>query len=151
MNATVILLDGERVRVTLPEPHWEGRCEISTGIIAKALYSGRRTGRHFMQTYSIWDNGRGGNTGEQFRELEEADYLKICEKVDAEPVYVQIIDESDGRMVRRWMSAAPELLAALEQCLPLIDAYRRDSGGDGDLSAMAARAAIKKARGKSSC
>jgi hypothetical protein len=94
MNATVILIDGERVRVTLPEPHWEGRCEISTGIIAKALYSGRRTGRHFMQTYSIWDNGRGGNTGEQFRELEEADYLKICEKVDAEPVYAQIIDES---------------------------------------------------------
>ena len=102
MNATVILLDGERVRVTLPEPHWEGRCEISTGIIAKALYSGRRTGRHFMQTYSIWDNGRGGNTGEQFRELEEADYLKICEKVDAEAVYVQIIDES-----------GPGLLAAL--------------------------------------
>ena len=47
------------------------------------------------------------------------------------------------------ISAAPELLAALEQCLPLVDAYRRDSGGDGDLSAMTARAAIKKARGKS--
>ena len=46
------------------------------------------------------------------------------------------------------ISAAPELLAALEQCLPLIDAYRRSTGGDGDLSAMAARAAIKKARGK---
>ena len=45
------------------------------------------------------------------------------------------------------ISAAPELLAALEQCLPLIDAYRRSTGGDGDLSAMAARAAIKKARG----
>jgi len=108
MNATVILLDGERVRVTLPEPHWEGRREISTGVIAKALYSGKRTGRHFMQTYSIWDNGRGGNTGEQFRELEESDYLKICEKVDAEPAYVQIVDES-----------APGLLAALVE----VDTY----------------------------
>jgi len=108
MNATVILLMGERVRVTLPEPHWEGRCEISTGVIARALYSGRRTGRHFLQSYSIWDNGRGGNTGEQFRELEEADYLKICEKVDAEPAYVQIIDESD-----------PGLLAALVE----VDTY----------------------------
>jgi len=108
MNATVILLDGERVRVTLPEPHWEGRCEISTGVIARALYSGRRTGRHFLQSYSIWDNGRGGNTGEQFRELEEIDYLKICEKVDAQPAYVQIIDES-----------APGLLAALVE----VDTY----------------------------
>jgi len=108
MNATVILLMGERVRVTLPEPHWEGRREISTGIIAKALYSGRRTGRHFLQSYSIWDNGRGGNTGEQFRELEESDYLKICEKVDAEPVYVRIVDESN-----------PGLLAALVE----VDTY----------------------------
>ena len=45
------------------------------------------------------------------------------------------------------ISAAPELLAALEQCLPLVNAYRRSTGGDGDLSAMNARAAIAKARG----
>ena len=134
MNATVILLNGERVRVTLPEPHWEGRCEISTGIIAKALYSGRRTGRHFMQTYSIWDNGRGGNIGEQFRELEEADYLKICEKVDAEPVYVRIVDES-----------APGLLAALEWAVSQIE---EDLDLDQQAALDAARAAIKKAKGK---
>jgi hypothetical protein len=129
MNATVILLDGERVRVTLPEPHWEGRCEISTGIIAKALYSGKRTGRHFLQSYSIWDNGRGGNTGEQFRELEEADYLKICEKVDAEPVYVQIINES-----------GPGLLAALEWAVGQIE---DDLDLDQQAALDAARAAIK--------
>ena len=40
-----------------------------------------------------------------------------------------------------------ELLAALENCLPIMDAYRRVSGGDGDLSAMAAHAAIAKVRG----
>jgi hypothetical protein len=129
MNATVILLMGERVRVTLPEPHWEGRCEISTGIIAKALYSGRRTGRHFVQTYSIWDNGRGGNTGEQFRELEESDYLKICEKVDAEPVYVRIVDESNSG-----------LLAALEWAVSQIE---DDLDLDQQAALDAARAAIK--------
>jgi hypothetical protein len=42
-----------------------------------------------------------------------------------------------------------DLLAALEQCLPILDAYRRISGGDGDISAMNARAAIAKARGQS--
>jgi len=113
MNATVILLDGERVRVTLPEPHWEGRCEINTGIIAKALYSGKRTGRHFIQTYSIWDNGRGGNTGEQFRELEEADYLKICEKVDAEPVYVRTFNESTPGLVAALVEAETYLHGVL--------------------------------------
>ena len=134
MNATVILIDGERVRVTLPEPHWEGRREISTGIIAKALYSGKRTGRHFIQTYSIWDNGRGGNTGEQFRELEEADYLKICEKVDAEPAYVRILDES-----------GPGLLAALEWAVGQIE---DDLDLDQRAALDAARAAIKKAKGE---
>lgn len=134
MNATVLLLMGDRVRVTLPEPHWEGRREISTGIIAKALYSGKRTGRHFIQTYSIWDNGRGGNTGEQFRELEEADYLKICEKVDAEPAYVRILDES-----------APGLLAALEWAVGQIE---DDLDLDQRAALDAARAAIKKAKGE---
>jgi len=71
-------------------------------------------------------------------------------------VYIATIaDEDDeGRIVcedeqianGKLIAAAPDLLAALEQCLPLIDAYRRNSGGDGDLSAMNARAAIKKAR-----
>ena len=42
---------------------------------------------------------------------------------------------------------APDLLAMLEQALPIIDAYRRTSGGDGDITAMAARAVIAKAKG----
>jgi hypothetical protein len=37
------------------------------------------------------------------------------------------------------------MLKALEQALPIIDAYRRMSGGDGDISALNVRAAIAKA------
>lgn len=46
------------------------------------------------------------------------------------------------------VSAAPDLLAALEQCLPIVDAYRRLSLGDGDLTANNARNAIAKAKGQ---
>jgi hypothetical protein len=41
-----------------------------------------------------------------------------------------------------------ELLAALKQCLPILNAYRKQSGGDGDITAMTARAAIARVEGK---
>jgi len=44
------------------------------------------------------------------------------------------------------IAAAPDLLAALEQCLPILDAHRRAALGEGDLTARTARAAIAKAR-----
>ena len=45
------------------------------------------------------------------------------------------------------IAAAPDLLAALEQCLPILDAHRRAALGEGDLTARTARAAIAKAGG----
>ena len=39
------------------------------------------------------------------------------------------------------------LLAALEQCLPYVDRVRAMSGGDGDLTALTARAALAAAKG----
>ena len=48
----------------------------------------------------------------------------------------------------RLIASAPDLLAALEQCLPIVDAYRRLSLGDGDLTANNARNAIAKAKGQ---
>ena len=48
----------------------------------------------------------------------------------------------------RLIAAAPELLAVLEQCLPIIDAHRRAALGEGDIAAMNARAAIAKAKGE---
>lgn len=47
----------------------------------------------------------------------------------------------------RLIAAAPDLLAALEQCLPIIDAHRHAALGEGDIAAMNARAAIAKAKG----
>ena len=46
------------------------------------------------------------------------------------------------------IAAVPDMLAALRQCLPIVDAYRRHSGGDGDIAAMLVRLAITKATGQ---
>jgi len=48
---------------------------------------------------------------------------------------------------RSLIESAPDLLEALENAIPIIDAYRRVSGGDGDLTALSARRAIAKATG----
>lgn len=47
----------------------------------------------------------------------------------------------------RLIAAAPALLAALKQCLPFVDRIRGITGGDGDLTAQNARAAIAAAKG----
>ncbi len=49
---------------------------------------------------------------------------------------------------RALIEAAPDLLASLREALKIVDAYRRVSGGDGDITAMNARAAIDKAAAK---
>lgn len=54
---------------------------------------------------------------------------------------VQSVNPADARLI----AAAPDLLAALKACLPIIDAHRRAALGEGDIAAMAARAAISKA------
>lgn len=46
---------------------------------------------------------------------------------------------------RALIEAAPDLLSSLREALKIVDAYRRVSGGDGDITAMNARAAIAKA------
>jgi hypothetical protein len=51
----------------------------------------------------------------------------------------------DWRENARLIAAAPDLLAALRDCLPIVDAMRRKTGGEGDTAAMNARAAIAKA------
>ena len=55
------------------------------------------------------------------------------------------IEEADAN--QKLIAAAPDLLASLREALKIIDAYRRVSGGDGDITAMNARAAIAKATG----
>ena len=52
-----------------------------------------------------------------------------------------------GAANARLIAAAPALLAALERCLPFVDRIRGMTGGDGDLTAQSARAAIAAAKG----
>ena len=91
MSTTIENLHREYERVTLPKPHYEttatGKPEF-TGVWIVALYSGRRTGRKFVQTYSIWDDGQGRNVGKTYRELDDSEYLRYCQRVGCEPVNV---------------------------------------------------------------
>jgi len=94
MNTTIKTIDGESQRVTLPNAHWTGKEQIATGVFAVSLYAGKKTGRKFIETLSLWDNGRNGTTGYKTTEITEAHYIFICDKVGTEPLHVTIVDES---------------------------------------------------------
>ena len=66
-------------------------------------------------------------------------------RIDGTAEFQRLCDEAEANA--RLIAAAPDLLVALQQALSLIDAYRRISGGDGDLAAATVRAAIAKATG----
>lgn len=92
-RVTITNLHGEAERVTLPHPHYHrvssGRREDETGVWIEAIYSGPRTGRKFVRTYSIWDAGNGRTVGTTYREMDESEYLRLCERVGTEPVNVE--------------------------------------------------------------
>lgn len=68
--------------------------------------------------------------------------------VAAEMPVARVPDYSGNAEVNaRLIAAAPALLVALEQCLPYVDRIRAMSGGDGDLTALTARAALNAAKG----
>ena len=90
---TITNLAGDCERVSLPAPHFthdtHGQENLSTGVWITGLYSGPRTGRKFVRTYSIWQSRNGyGVRGETYRELDESEYLEHCAIVDCEPVNV---------------------------------------------------------------
>jgi hypothetical protein len=87
MVRTVQTLDGERERISLPEPIWTGRCRVSTGITLCALYRGPRTGRMFGEFDSLWQDRvhPGQAIGEYMRELDRSEFLEYCDQVDVDP------------------------------------------------------------------
>ena len=85
MNTTITNLNGDNERVTLPEAHWKGKENDGTGVWITGLYYGPRSGRIFIKTHSIWDDGRhmGINVGTRVREVERCEFLRACERTGA--------------------------------------------------------------------
>jgi len=79
MKATVEMLNGERRRLSLPSPVWEGTSNFGLGTTLTALYIGRRTHRVVMRVYSIWSNGLEV-TGEQFLECDDYQIVTFCKE-----------------------------------------------------------------------
>ena len=89
---TITKLNGDHERVSLPIPHYTAPArgeQLCTGVWITGLYSGPRTGRKFVRTYSIWQRRNGhGVVGETLQELNAAEYLHYCNLVGVEPVNV---------------------------------------------------------------
>jgi hypothetical protein len=88
---TITTLSGDKERVSLPKPHYTAAArgqQDFTGVWITGLYSGPRTGRRFAETYSIWENQRGGCAGTSVRELDDSEYLDYCRRAGTEPVGV---------------------------------------------------------------
>jgi len=74
-------------RVTLPKPFYAAKAlgrEDYTGVWVTGLYYGPHSGRCFVQTYSIWDDGHGRCQGESTREVGLAELLRIAKHVRAD-------------------------------------------------------------------
>lgn len=89
-TVTLTNAHGDTERVTLPRPHYENpkarRSEDATGIWWTALYVGPRTGRMFLRSESIWDDGHGRCGGTQYQELARDEYLNYCARIGVDPV-----------------------------------------------------------------
>lgn len=70
---------GERIRVTLPRPVWEGREELSPGYWVTAIYRGPRNGRLIARFYSAWVNPRTHYIeGESYSVLDSHAWAHYC-------------------------------------------------------------------------
>ena len=70
--------DQTETRITLPEPVWEGREEVSAGNFRTAIYVGPRSNRVVIESDSIWENPRThGCYGASYRIVNDPDELAI--------------------------------------------------------------------------
>lgn len=77
MKATVEMLNGDKRRLSLTEPVWEGNTPLGTGTTLTALYIGRRTHRVVMRIYSCWTNGLKVE-GEKYLECRDEQIVNFC-------------------------------------------------------------------------
>lgn len=87
MTKTIENLNGDRERVTLPNPIPDSSCKnFGTGVSLEAIYRGPRTGRFILHTYSIWENRQThGVMGDQFYEVDLSAFLHACECAGVDP------------------------------------------------------------------
>ena len=73
--------------------------------------------------------------------------MPILVQIATDALYAHPERVAEAHANARLIAAAPRLLAALERCLPFVDRIRGMTGGDGDLTAQSARAALAAAKG----
>jgi hypothetical protein len=86
-KTATVFRDGSAERVTLPEPFYSAKAqgqEDYTGVCVTGLYYGPRSGRCFVETYSVWDDGTGRCQGDSISEVELSELLKIAKHVRAD-------------------------------------------------------------------
>lgn len=74
-SVTAITSTGESIRITLPPAAWTGSDSCGTGITREAVYVGPRSKRVVVETYSIWDDGKGGHQGTAYMLIEDDETL----------------------------------------------------------------------------
>ena len=87
MKANVQMLPyGDKERITLPKPIWEGKVIYRTGITLRAIYAQPVKQRVIIETYSIWeDRETHCCVGTEYRELDVEQIQELCkdfEEVD---------------------------------------------------------------------
>ena len=87
MKTTIYDDNGNATRVTLPAPFYgtagagPSGSEDATGTWYVALYWGPRSGRCFVESYSIWDRGDGQTVGTVVSECSPSEMLHYCDRV----------------------------------------------------------------------
>jgi|GEM_PF-3018042 len=77
-NVTVIMVNGEKKRVTLAKPTWQGKKISGTGVTLNGIYVGIRSKRVVVETYSIWTKMDGSVEGTRYHEADGEEIIRLC-------------------------------------------------------------------------
>lgn len=85
MKAKVSSPHREPIWMNLPNPLWEGKERITTGVCLTGLYKGAKTGRMVARFDSQWVGSRGRIEGESFAQIDAGTFLEYCEIAGIDP------------------------------------------------------------------